>query len=298
LALPRVRAPRLGPAQVPLPKSAYGGPIDRRGLPAESKVPDVITGNRPPTLSQQGTIAKSRYWPNYRNQNLQVETGIDPGGRPSSGPVRPMSYTPLGALGATPVANFLPNPSGTGFNSTFTGIGTGQNSPQLAINPIGQYTQMAAGPSLRPEHKGKFGPAPGKKKKKPKYADSEYLSELRAIEKALAAYRSKMGVNRTRAGTQFKISGRDLRQQKDRDLENLKDDFAARGIVLSGVYGDKQGEYNQLWGQQNSELGRQYKDALSDITRNYNEYLQETNTQKEQARLAAIRRRAQKLGKL
>lgn len=304
MAFPRIKAPRLGPAKVAPFKSTYGGPLDNRGLPLDSKIPDPITGNHPPSLSQQGNIAKNRQWPNYRNFNLSTQSNKPSTGPGLPGPVTPMAYTPLGTHGATPVANFTTNPNGTGFSSTFTGIGTESNQnptgPQLSISPTGQYTQMLSpNGGSRPKFPGGgLKPAHPKKPKKPGFSDSEYQSELRAIQKALAAYQSKMGVSRTRAGTQYKISGRDLRQQKGRDLENLKDDFAARGIVLSGVYGDKVGEYNGLWGQQNSELGRQYKDALSDITRNYNEYLQEVNTQKEQAKLAAIRRRAQKLGKL
>jgi hypothetical protein len=182
------------------------------------------------------------------------------------------------------------------------------------ISPTGQYTQMSSSAKLKPVKttkgvgsvqdtydsgtKKKGRNYQGIKKPQPKYADSEYLAEIRALERELTDYRSKMNLNKSRAGTQHSISGRDLRQQKDRDLKDLMDDFAARGIVLSGVYGGKVGEYNSLWGQQNAELSRQYKDSLTDISNQYKDYLREVGTQKEQARLAAIRRRAQKLGKL
>lgn len=268
-----------------------GQKLDWRGIPVGSKLPDFVTGNRPPTLNQEHQISTSRPEPDYR-------TGINP-------PKELKALNALGMNGYTPAANFDLTNNGTAYDSTYTGIQQtnglqtqNQQSPisTLSISPTGQYTQLSAQSAQTMAAAKK--PAPKKKAKNPAYADSEYLAEIRALEKELTDYKAKMALNRTRAGTQHTTSGRDLRQQKDRDLRDLKDDFAARGIVLSGVYGGKVGEYNTLWGQQNSELDRQYKDALTDIQNQYKDYLRQVGVQKEQAKLAAIRRRAQKLGKL
>ena len=274
-------------------KAPYGNQaLNNFGVPQGTSIPDIVSGNRPPSIEQQSNLATGK----------------------TSGKVR--KVTSLGMNGYTPASNFDLNPGGMNYDSTYTDISQtagapvstqstnqGQvNSPQLMLSPTGQYQQIIVPlpkPKVQAHQDTKTTTATKKKStKRPAYADSEYLSEVKALERELTDYKAKMGLNRTRAGTQHSLSSRDLRQQKDRDLDELKNDFAARGIVLSGVYGDKLGEYNTLWGQQSSELDRQYKDALTDIQNQYKDYLREVGVQKEQARLAAIRRRAQKLGKL
>lgn len=263
--------------------------LNSSGIPIGTGVPDIVSGNRPPTLSGLADISQKR---------------------PADEPTKTVNS--LGMTGFTPAANFDLTNGGTSYDSTYTGIpqtngvstqSTGQNNnPQLMLSPTGQYQQI-----IIPRPKDKVvahqdtkttTASSSKKKKPPKYADSEYLSEIKALERELTDYKSKMNLNRTRTSTQHGLSERDLRQQSERDLRDLKDDFAARGIVLSGVYGGKVGEYNTILGQQNAELDRQYKDAITDIGNQYKDYLREVGVQKEQARLAAIRRRAQKLGKL
>lgn len=263
--------------------------LNSSGIPVGTNAPDVVQGNQPPSLSQLSNLSTGK-------------TSVKP----------QKNINALGMNGYTPAANFDLANNGTSYDSTYTGIpqsngvvstqSTGAaNQPQLMLSPTGQYKQIVV---PRPKDKvlghedTKKTTSKPKKAKKPAYGDSEYLSEIAALERELTDYRAKMGLNRTRAGTQHSLAGRDLRQQGDRDRSDLKDDFAARGIVLSGLYGTKLGEYNTVFGQQNAELDRQYKDALTDISNNYKDYLREVGTQKEQARLAAIRRRAQKLGKL
>lgn len=184
----------------------------------------------------------------------------------------------------------------------------------LNINPTGQFVSSAVPvrpPTPRPrdpydiqKDNGK-GPSQIVKNakwapslttpKKPAWQDSDYQSQMNAIKRALDLYNSNMGIQRTRAGSQYATSSRDMGQQKTRDLKDMQDDFAARGIVSSGVYGTSVGDYNKEWGQQKDALSKQYKNALSDITTNYTSYVNDVQTQKEQARLDAIRRRAQKL---
>lgn len=278
-------------------RSPYGNSkLNWQGIPVDSRLPDTVTGNRPPTLQQEQTISNSRIEPDYK-----YNTNPPPKDFHATN-----QLNALGMAGYTPAANFDLTNNGTAYDSTYTGIqqtnglqAQNQASPMstLSISPTGQYTQLSAQTAQTMSATAKK-PAAKKPAKNPAYADSEYLAELRALQKEQTDYVAKMNLNKTRAGTQHTTSGRDLRQQKDRDLKDLKDDFAARGIVLSGVYGGKVGEYNTLWGQQNSELDRQYKDALTDIQNQYKDYLRQVGVQKEQAKLAAIRRRAQKLGKL
>lgn len=263
---------------------------------------------------------------NYKpaNQNVgQTQNGFD-----YQAPQTPAQNqsTPLGHPGISSANNFaLPSvnqpaapTSSSGSSGSSSGasartpvtMNPGGTDVALGISPTGQYLPGSQSPvtssrtngnpwvraSLKPQ-KPNWGHGVYKPKKNPVYADSEYLAEIRAIERALTAYRAKTGLNKTRAGTDYSVANRDLTQQRTRDQSDIKNDFAARGIVTSGVYGTKLGEYNQLWGQQSGDLSRKYKDSLTDITTSLNDYVRDANTQREQARIAAIRRRAQKLGK-
>lgn len=263
--------------------TAYGNQkLGSFGTPKGLTIPDIVQANRPPSLQKQSDIASKR---------------ISAKPYKASGGSSNYNINPPGMGGYVPAVNFD------------TAFGPPQQAPesqqqgsanQLVVTPTGQYQQILVKlPKKETKAKAKVtSKKQTSSKKRPSYADSEYLSEIKALDRELADYRAKMGLSKTRVGTQHQISERDLRQQKERDLDALRNDFAARGIVLSGVYGDKLGEYNTLFGQQQSELERQYKDALTDIQNQYRDYLREIGVQKEQARLAAIRRRSQKLGRL
>lgn len=133
------------------------------------------------------------------------------------------------------------------------------------------------------------------KPKVPAWQDADYNSQMRAIQRALDSYKSRMGLERTQLGGEYAESGRALGEQKDRDLKSMEEDFASRGVINSGVYGTSVGDYNEEWTSQKANLDRQYKNSLDLISQSYQEYLNEVQTQREEARLAAVRRRAQEL---
>ncbi len=215
-------------------------------------------------------------------------------------------FTPIGLAGYTATNNSArPVVSPQGFVS--------QEVDNATIGPTGAY--MVG----RPAPKGKIKPAPlapkgsgstGQKKpklvpasqpykppapKKPAWQDADYNSQIAAIERALNLYKAGMTLERTQAGAEYAENARNMDSQKGRDLKDMEEDFAARGIVTSGVYGTSVGDYNTEWGNQRNSLTRQYDDSLADILQAYNVYLNDVATQREQARLDAIRRRAQAL---
>lgn len=180
---------------------------------------------------------------------------------------------------------------------------TAQNAQpaQNAGTAMPNFTSLASGFPSAPNSmtfNSNSKTSPGKPAKPPGWSDAEYQQELRNLQNALSDYKSKMGINTTRAGTQYAESKRDLTQQKTRDLSDIENDFAARGIINSGVYGQKLGDYNQLSGQQFDKLSENYKNALTDIQTQFKDYQRQYQQQLDQAKLAAIRRRAQKLNHL
>lgn len=132
---------------------------------------------------------------------------------------------------------------------------------------------------------------------KPTYKDSEYLAQVNALNRALNSYKSGMNAQKTRLGTDYSVNTRDLGEQKTRDLSDIENDFAARGVVRSGVYGSRVGDYNKEYNQQVEGLTRSRDRTMQDIGTGYRNFNDEQAQLREQARLTAIKRRASKLKK-
>lgn len=208
-------------------------------------------------------------------------------------------YTPIGMAGYTsPVTRPQTSIAKNGVVSTTLGAS--------GLNPAGNYSPVKPMNAQRPREDilpGGEVPRPEipnpkpvpKPKPKPTWQDADYNSQVAAIDRALELYKANIALQRGQLGTQYAESGREMDDQKVRDLDNMEEDFAARGVVRSGVYGTSVGDYNEEWGNQKASLTRQYNDSLANIVQQYNEYLNEVATQREQARLDAIRRAAQAL---
>lgn len=91
---------------------------------------------------------------------------------------------------------------------------------------------------------------------------------------------------------------RELRQDRDRDIDEILNDYASRGLLHSGLYAKKRGEYETEFGKQLAEINRQRSKMYSDLGTERTAFEREQELQKENARLDAIRRRAAKTGSL
>lgn len=174
----------------------------------------------------------------------------------------------------------------------------GSDTPGQAPEPVQSPWQQAQVKAPQPAW-GKATVGKGKKQSAiDKYLshDSDYLRTIRDLARSMADYQSRQKVERTRVKADYGYAQKTAGDQKTQDLGNIADDFAARGIVRSGVYGQKVGDYNTQFGKQQGELTRQYNNQLTDFTSGYNDFLRQQQLQKETARDAAIRRRAAKLG--
>lgn len=223
--------------------------------------------------------------------------------------------TPGGLPGQTAATNTT-----TPSTSLFSTAQTSQASQQpLTTSPTGQIS-LAAGitPFTAQQNlqssttTGKAGPvkAPAKPKSKPKAKkkqsaldkyltkDSDYQNTIRDLTRALTDFKARQGVEKTRAGTEYGYAQRTMGTKKDQDLSDIQNDAAARGIATSGVYGNRVGDYNTVYNEQLSELGRQYNSQLDDFSSALRDFSRQQSLQKESARTAAIRRRSAKLGKV
>lgn len=126
--------------------------------------------------------------------------------------------------------------------------------------------------------------------------DVDYQGQLRQFDKTLGDFNANLGNRRTRLTADYGQGKRDMEKQKIEDLLAIKDDFASRGILGSGLYTGRIGEYETSFADQLANFERTYNDSLGDLTTESTQFLREQELQKEASRQDAIRRRAQQYG--
>lgn len=155
----------------------------------------------------------------------------------------------------------------------------------------------------KPVKKKTTTPVVQPKKKKPptleQYlrGDVDYQQQLRSLNMTAAQFLSEITRQKGKIEGEFGTSQKKLATQRGRDLTGLKEDFSGRGMLFSGLYGGKVGEYEQDYQTALGDLARQRTNLLGDISSEQNRYNLEKKLTEEQARREAIRRRAAKAGK-
>jgi len=90
----------------------------------------------------------------------------------------------------------------------------------------------------------------------------------------------------------------ELATSRGKDLTSIADDYAARGMIHSGLYAQKRGDYETEYGKQLAETNRQKTKQYGDLAAEKTQFTREQELQREQARLEAVRRRAALSGNL
>lgn len=91
---------------------------------------------------------------------------------------------------------------------------------------------------------------------------------------------------------------KELAEARLKDKSDITDDYAARGVLRSGLYAQKQGDYEKEYGKQVAETNRQKASRYAELDEENRDFLNQQELEKEQARLEAVRRRAAKTGKV
>ncbi len=85
-----------------------------------------------------------------------------------------------------------------------------------------------------------------------------------------------------------------MERDRTTQLEDLKNEFASRGLINSGLYGEEQGRFQQQFTEQMNALAQQQSALLADLLSQENNYKRENAQALEVARQQAIARRASK----
>ncbi len=125
-------------------------------------------------------------------------------------------------------------------------------------------------------------------------SDSAYQQAVRGGKRASADFMSETGRRRGEATTQFNQTKGQMERDRTTQLEALKNEFASRGLIQSGLFGEEQGRFEQTFTDQMNALSQQQASLMADILAQETNYRREQELMLESARQEAIQRRSAK----
>jgi hypothetical protein len=124
--------------------------------------------------------------------------------------------------------------------------------------------------------------------------DSTYQQQVRGGKRSLADFLSEMGRRRGEAGTQYGQTTASMERDRVTQLEDLRNEFASRGLIQSGLYGEEQGNFQKKFTEQQTALSQQQAALLADLLSQEKNYRRENDLATEAAKQEALQRRAAK----
>lgn len=124
--------------------------------------------------------------------------------------------------------------------------------------------------------------------------DSVYQQALSGGKRSLADYLSELGRRRGEATTQYNQTRASMERDRTQQLADLEAEFASRGLIQSGLYGEEQGRFQQQFTDQLNALGQQQTGLLADLLSQEKNYRRENDLAMQQAKQEALARRAAK----
>lgn len=122
--------------------------------------------------------------------------------------------------------------------------------------------------------------------------DTTYQSQLAALTKALANYQSQMQDTQEEYNTDFATRLKDLNLTESRNTEDQANDYAGRGMYISGLYGKARGDLEQDFNKRESDMNLAKQNYFSGLGRDYTNYKEENNLSREKAKQDAVGRRS------
>lgn len=126
--------------------------------------------------------------------------------------------------------------------------------------------------------------------------DSGYQQQLRDFTNALAQFNADVTRRKGVLDSDYATSQKAMNDQKVKDLLGLQDDYGARGVLHSGLYGKAVGDYNTEFGNRMTDLGNKETQAVDSLNQESNRFKSQQDLQNQAAREEAIRRRAAQYG--
>jgi hypothetical protein len=189
-------------------------------------------------------------------------------------------------------------------SSNLSSSGQYKSSAPRSVPTASQGPVQRTGSAPAPARKRK--PAPKKKKAAPApkvpginqflAGDTTYNDQASQLRKQLEQFRTSNQSQQGMVAQDFQSALDKMLSQKDSDLKSIQNDYAARGLLNSGLYTDAVGQYDQNYQQQFGDLNTGKQRSLSDLLESLANYQTENTSSLTAAKQDAIRRRAQKYG--
>jgi hypothetical protein len=191
-------------------------------------------------------------------------------------------------------------------------------APQTYTTPTGAYSaggQPVVNPRAVPQTTPAVVARAAKKNKKKKASgvpsigqflktDEAFLNAKNALESNYQTLASRTGaaVNPL-AGTRqgdlledYNITNQRLGEERTRSGQDVANDYAARGMLQSGLYNVANTDLANKYSQQSEDAKSSWERNRDKLGQDVGDARQLMNQQRDQARLAAIRRRAEQYG--
>jgi hypothetical protein len=162
-------------------------------------------------------------------------------------------------------------------------------APVIKTNSKGNYAKPAAPP---PSQAGPVVPSLDSYLNQ----DTGYQQQLRDFALSLNNFNADVTRRQGSLTTQYGLSQKALQDQREKDLLALQDDYGARGLQRSGLYGKAVGDYESEFGTRMTDLDRQQQDALAALNQESSQFNSTEQLKTQAAKEAAIRRRAESFG--
>jgi hypothetical protein len=123
--------------------------------------------------------------------------------------------------------------------------------------------------------------------------DDIYQQSLRGGERTLRDFLSDTGRRRGESGVQFEQTQEQLGLDRDRQLEEMKNEFASRGLIHSGLFAEERGDFLQDFTAQQTQFQQAYEQLLADILAEETGFRRQNELAQELSKQQALQRRVQ-----
>lgn len=124
--------------------------------------------------------------------------------------------------------------------------------------------------------------------------DTAYQDQMAQFNKALSDYQAQNNAEIGQYNTNYATNKNDLGIQQTRSDEDLQNDFAARGMFVSGLQAKNRSDLLNDYSRRFSDLDTQRSQFLSDQARDLSNYSSDITLGRNKAKTDAINRRALK----
>lgn len=125
--------------------------------------------------------------------------------------------------------------------------------------------------------------------------DATYLQQFAGFNKAQGNFLADQNLDRSQYMQGYASTSRDLGMARTEQNRDLKDEFAGRGMLRSGVYNTSYGDLSKKFNNQTADLNSQKTSFLARLQRELTKFKDEQQIAKQQAVADAARRRAERL---